>query len=215
MGQQQKIHSLALAQTDGVEIKRRFIRMILPLDLPITNGRILLREQQREDLEELYTLTADQTLWAWFPGDLSVRTDLKQWIEESIRDPNRIPFVVIEKASGNLIGSTSIGNIAPRDKRAEIGWTFLGRNFQGKGFNAEVKHTLIRLIFEEWDFERVEFKTDVLNQPARKAMEKLGFVREGILRSHTLMNKGRRRDTLYYSVLREEWPALKERNGWQ
>ncbi len=73
---------------------------------------------------------------------------------------------------------------------------------------------MIKYCFEELEFERVELKTDVLNLPARKAMIRLGLKEEGILRSHTLMTHNRRRDTIYYSVLKSEWAELKAKNNW-
>ena len=112
------------------------------------------------------------------------------------------------------MGSTSFGNISLRDKRAEIGWTWIGQNYQGKGINSEIKYLMIKYLFETLDFERVELKTDVLNIKARKALLRIGLKEEGVLRSHTLMTHGRRRDTVYYSLLKSEWEEIKLKNNW-
>jgi RimJ/RimL family protein N-acetyltransferase len=114
---------------------------------------------------------------------------------------------VIDKRSGKLLGSTGFGNYFPRDQRIEIGWTWLGKAFQGIGINAQMKSLMLQYAFEELEMLRVEFKTDVLNLPARQALLRLGAAEEGVLRSHTLMTQGRRRDTIYYSFLKGEWPA--------
>lgn len=100
---------------------------------------------------------------------------------------------------------TSFLNISFNDKRIEIGWSWIALEYQGEGFNRIVKKILISFVFENLNFERVEFKTDLLNVQARKALSKIGCVEEGILRSHTQMHDGRRRDTVYYSIIRKDW----------
>ena len=142
---------------------------------------------------------------------------LYKWIEAGINDINnkkRLAFTVIDKQSNQIVGSTSIGNISPHDRRVEIGWTWLGREFQGRGINDQAKYLLIKYCFEELDCERVEFKTDILNEPAKRALKRIGAVEEGVLRSHTLMTNNRRRDTIYYSILKHEWQNLKQKNNW-
>jgi RimJ/RimL family protein N-acetyltransferase len=125
------------------------------------------------------------------------------------RTSTRLAFTIIDKNKNQVIGSTSFGNISERDKRIEIGWTWIGKEFHGKGFNNNAKYLMLRYCFEKLDFERVELKTDILNTPARKAMTKIGFIEEGILRSHTLMTNNRRRDTIYFSMLKSEWNEIK------
>ena len=113
------------------------------------------------------------------------------------------------------MGSTSFGNISYRDSRIEIGWTWLGREFQGSGTNRQMKYLIFKHAFEVLGMQRVEIKTDVLNLPARYAVKKIGAVEEGILRSHTQMTHNRRRDTIFYSILRKEWDNVKLKNGWE
>jgi RimJ/RimL family protein N-acetyltransferase len=110
---------------------------------------------------------------------------------------------------GVVIGSTSFGNIDLLHGRLEIGWTWLGRQFQGVGINREVKFLLLRFAFEALEIKRVEFKTDVLNQQSRRALKNIGATEEGVLRSHMIMPHNRRRDTIYYSILADEWPEVK------
>lgn len=127
----------------------------------------------------------------------------------------RLVLTVIDKEKDRLIGSTSLGNISERDKRIEIGWTWISKNYQGKGINSQPKYLLLKYCFEELNYERVEFKTDVLNIPARKALLRIGAIEEGILRSHTIMTNNRRRDTIFYSILKSEWNDVKRKNNWQ
>ena len=91
----------------------------------------------------------------------------------------------------------------------EIGWTWLGRPWQRSGANAEAKYLMLRQAFEAWDLVRVELKTSALNQQSRGAMRKLGAVEEGVLRRHMINEDGSSRDSVFYSILAEEWPAVK------
>jgi len=183
----------------------------------LQTDEVLLRPLLMENFEQLADLTNDQSMWTYFTSDLSDKAVLRDWIADAIlqkENKTRLPFAVIDKASRKIVGSTSFGNISYRDKRIEIGWTWLGKEYQGKGINNQVKYLMISYCFEVLDFERVEFKTDVLNIPARKALSRIGMTEEGVLRSHTLMTHDRRRDTIFYSVLKSEWNALKIKNNW-
>jgi len=179
--------------------------MMLPTDLKLESERILLRPLQREDLQALLELTQDPSLWTYFTHDLSTLAGLEAWAAGHF-SRDRLQLVVIDKPSGEVLGSTGFGNYFPRDRRIEIGWTWLGKAFQGTGINAQMKSLMLQYAFDSLNMLRVEFKTDVLNLPARQALLRLGATEEGILRSHTLMTHGRRRDTIYYSFLRgEKW----------
>jgi RimJ/RimL family protein N-acetyltransferase len=122
-----------------------------------------------------------------------------------MKNKSRLPFTIIDKKSGAIAGSTSFGNISFRDKRLEIGWTWIAKDYQGKGINDQIKYLMMEYAFGTLGFERVEFKTDVLNTFSRRALLRIGATEEGILRNHMLMTHNRRRDTIYYSVLRSEW----------
>ena len=177
--------------------------MILPSDLVLESERLLLRPLQTEDFSALLELTQDASLWTYFTNDLSTLAGLEDWAAGHFAG-DRFQFVVVDQASQQLLGSTGFGNYFPRDQRIEIGWTWLGRAAQGTGTNREMKSLMLNYAFKELGMLRVEFKTDVLNLPARKALLRLGATEEGILRSHTLMTHGRRRDTIYYSFLQGE-----------
>lgn len=183
----------------------------------LETNQILLRPLRQEDYDRFAEITDDKDLWIYFTNDLSDKDILYKWVEsgvQEINDKKRLAFSVIDKQTNSLIGSTSIGNISKRDKRVEIGWTWISREFQGKGINDQTKYLLLKYCFDELDFERIEFKTDVLNRPARNALKRIGAVEEGILRSHTLMTHNRRRDTIYYSILKQEWNNIKSKNNW-
>jgi len=179
---------------------------MLPTNLKLESERILLRPLQQEDLPALLKMTQDPVLWTYFTHDLSTLAGLETWAAGHFSG-ERLQFVVIDKQSRKVLGSTGFGNYFRRDQRIEIGWTWLGKAFQGTGINAQMKSLMLQYAFGELGMLRVEFKTDVLNLPARQALLRLGATEEGILRSHTLMTKSRRRDTIYYSFLKGEWPA--------
>ena len=176
---------------------------MLPRDSVLLNDRILLRPLQQEDIPVLLELTQDPTLWTYFTHDLSTLAGLEAWAAGHFSG-ERLQLVVVDQGSQQLLGSTGFGNYFPRDQRIEIGWTWLGKAAQGTGTNREMKSLMLNYAFKELGMLRVEFKTDVLNLPARKALLRLGATEEGILRSHTLMTHGRRRDTIYYSFLKGE-----------
>jgi RimJ/RimL family protein N-acetyltransferase len=106
-------------------------------------------------------------------------------------------------------GSTSFANVSNRDKRLEIGWTWIGKKFQKTGLNRNGKLLMLQYAFETLQFERVELKTDERNMASRTAIEKIGGKFEGILRSHMVVKDGFRRNTVYYSILSKEWPGVK------
>ncbi|NYH52517.1 RimJ/RimL family protein N-acetyltransferase [Nocardiopsis arvandica] len=122
----------------------------------------------------------------------------------------RTTFTITDKASGRVAGSTSYSNMAEEDLRLEIGSSWLGREFRGRGINHWSKYLLMRHAFEEMGVERVEFKTDVLNERARRGLRAIGATEEGVLRSYNPMPDGHRRDAVYYSVLKAEWPDVRE-----
>ncbi len=192
--------------------------VMINTDIELQNENILLRPTIKSDFEQFTTLTHDKTMWIYFTHDLSDKKDFETWFGEALDGKvkkSRLPFTIVQKENNLIVGSTSLGNISVRDKRIEIGWTWFGPQFWGKGLNIQAKYLMLRYCFEELEFERVEFKTDVLNIHSRNALLRMNIAEEGILRSHTLMTKGRRRDTIFYSVLKHEWQELKIKNNWK
>ena len=121
------------------------------------------------------------------------------------------PFAIIDKASGKVAGSTRFMNINATHRRVEIGYTFLGASFQRTHVNTSAKLLLLQHAFEVMGMNRVEFLTDVLNECSRNAIARLGARQEGLLRSHMIMREGRIRDSVIFSIVAAEWPAVCER----
>lgn len=135
---------------------------------------------ESEDFDEISKLTQDSVMWFYFTSDLSNLEVLRNWIDSAVIDrknKKRLAFVIIEKVSGKIIGSTSFGNYSERDKRIEIGWTWLGKDFQGNGYNTQAKELLLNYCFEVLELERVEAKTDVLNKSGQKVFTEIWFYR--------------------------------------
>ena len=191
---------------------------MIKFDLILQTNKVLLRPLVYNDINDFSNLTKDESIWKYFTSDLSDKEQLTNWVDEAliaIQNKTRMTFTIIDLKTNKIVGSTSFGNISERDKRIEIGWTWISKDFQGSGINREVKYAMLKYCFETLNLERVEFKTDILNIAARKAMSNIGIIEEGVLRSHTLMTHGRRRDTIYYSLLQSEWNDVKMKNKWK
>jgi RimJ/RimL family protein N-acetyltransferase len=190
---------------------------MINFSIVLENSNILLRPMELKDCEDFFKITSSKSLWIYFTSDLSIKRQLTEWVKTALmarEKEERLPFTIINKPTNEIIGSSSFGNISYRDRRIEIGWTWLAKEYQAKGFNQQIKYLMLKYAFETLNMERIEFKTDVLNNAARKALIKIGCTEEGILRSHTLMINDRRRDTIYYSILKSEWPGIKQKNRW-
>lgn len=186
---------------------------MIPTDLTLETKKVLLRPIEENDFDIFLSLAQDEDAWKYFTLNLADKDHLRKWMDQSYADrlaDTRRPFTIIEKSSGKIAGSMSMGNISLHDLRLEIGWSWLGKDFRGTDINRHAKYCMMKYAFDKLNFERVEFKTDVLNTRARKGLEKIGGKEEGILRSHMTMWNDRRRDSVYYSILKHEWTGLKQ-----
>jgi RimJ/RimL family protein N-acetyltransferase len=179
----------------------------------LENQHALLRPMQPGDVAGFREIAFDPEIWRFFIFAIANEADLTTYVSQSLQAHNaeqRVVFTIVDQATGRIAGSTSFGNFSAPDRRVEIGWSWLAPRFHGSPLNRSCKFLLFRHAFERENLARVELKTDVLNVRARRAMQKVGCTEEGILRSHTVMPGGRRRDTIYYSLLASEWPRVKE-----
>ena len=183
-------------------------------EIILENSVALLKPLQIADIHNLLKVSSeDKDLLQFSPMQIYTEELLKQYIEKSIserQNNNRYSFSIFDKTKNAYAGSTSFLNISNVDSRLEIGATWIGKEFQRTGLNRNCKYLLLDFAFDKLDAERVEFRTDERNIASRTAIEKIGGKFEGILRSHTLMCDGFRRNTVYYSILKNEWPNLRE-----
>lgn len=185
---------------------------MLSPELRLETDKVLLRPLQHLDIASFLLITEDPALWNFFTLLLNDPQQLQQWVEIALKDRGegkRFPFTIIEKSTGAVCGSTSFGNISYFDKRIEIGWSWLGRCYQGTGINFHSKFALLNYTFDVMNWERVEIKTDQLNERAKHALRKIGATEEGVLRSHMQMPGGRRRDSVYFSIIKQEWASIR------
>ena len=159
----------------------------------------------------LAEIAFDAELWTWSPSPVRTRADLDRYLDAALAaqtSGTALPFATVDAASGTVVGSTRFGNWVPEHRRVEIGWTWIARPWQRTATNTEAKWLMMRHAFETLGCARVEWKTDALNARSRAAILRLGATEEGTLRSHMTTSGGRRRDTVYFSVAADEWPAV-------
>lgn len=153
----------------------------------------------------------DESLWRWTLSSVRSSADLERYIDQALTDQRAgtaLPFAIVHTVSGAAIGSTRFGNADHAHRRVEIGWSWVVPAHQRTAANTEAKYLLLRHAFERLGCVRVEFKTDALNTVSRAALARIGAVEEGTLRRHLITDGGRRRDSVYFSVIEEEWPAV-------
>jgi N-acetyltransferase len=156
----------------------------------------------------------EEELWRWIPVPVRTTAEMVAYIETALKEQASgvsLPFVQIDKTTGRVIGSTRYGNIERTHRRVEIGWTWIGRAWQRTAINTEAKYLLLRHAFETLGCQRVELKTDSLNDRSRAAILRIGAKEEGIFRNHMITASGRIRHTVYFSVIDSEWPQVKAR----
>jgi RimJ/RimL family protein N-acetyltransferase len=165
-------------------------------------------------LDDLALVGLDPDLWRWIPSRVSTLEDLRDYIQLAVRERElgkSVPFAVVELASGRAIGSTRYAAIDTSNRRLEIGWSWIGAPWQATVVNPEMKYLMLRYAFDELGYTRVELKTDALNVRSRAAILKLGATEEGLFRRHMVCEDGRVRDTVYFSIIDTDWPAVKAR----
>jgi RimJ/RimL family protein N-acetyltransferase len=156
----------------------------------------------------------DPDLWRLSTEPMASADDMREYVERALAAAaagTALPFAVVHLGERRVVGSTRFAHIVPEHDRLEIGWTWYGRPWQRTAVNTECKYLLLRHAFETLACVRVEFKTDVLNRRSRAALRRIGATEEGVLRSHMRAGAGRRRDSVYFSILRDEWSAVKAR----
>jgi N-acetyltransferase len=194
------------------------INTLLNITLPLTlEGSAVRLEPIRRDHVELFWNVAKNDLddiFRWIPHAIKTREDFEQLVDKAFQEQERgesVVFATVEKSSSRVIGSTRFMNIDRVNRRVEIGWTWIAPPWQRTAVNTEAKYLMLRHAFEVWGCIRVELKTDALNQKSRNAILRIGAKEEGTLRRHVVTWTGRVRDSVYFSILDNEWPEAKKR----
>lgn len=186
---------------------------IEPVTLEGTHVRLEPLSLERHG-EGLVAVGLDPDLWRLATARIETAADLRTYVEHALADQaagRALPFATIERAGGRIVGSTRFMSFAVPHRRVEIGCTWIAKPWQRTAINTEAKYLMLRHAFETWGCRRVELKTDTRNERSRQAMLRLGCVAEGIHRKHMVTGRGEVRDTVFYSVVDDEWPAVRVR----
>jgi N-acetyltransferase len=182
------------------------------LDQPVLEGKhVLLRPLLREDGPAMVEAARDGKLWELFYTGVPSADDIETYLDAIFRDKGygrTMPFAVIDKRDGRLVGNTRFLRMNRDARRLEIGGTWYAQRVQRSAVNSECKLLLLTHAFEVMDCVCVEIRTDAFNFASQRAIERLGAKKDGILRAHGFM-RGRLRDIVVYSILATEWEGVK------
>jgi len=185
-----------------------------PETVSLVGNKIYLEPMSIAHLEGLTEVGIDPTVWKFTVNQIGNGDQMKAYVRDALDDNlagKSLPFVTRLIGSNKIVGSTRFGNIDTANRKVEIGWTWVAPEWQRTAVNTEAKLLMLAHAFEVWQCVRVEFKTDAANIRSRNAILRIGAVEEGILRRHMITEAGRLRDTVYFSILDDEWPAVKDR----
>ena len=181
----------------------------------LTGNHVRLEPMTEAHIPGLAEIGVGQDFWDFMLyGRMDSEKDMRAWVLDILsraESGTELPFVAIHLASGRIAGATRYLNIMPKDRGLEIGGTWYGLEFQRSAVNTECKYLLLRHAFETLGCIRVQLKTDLRNERSQKAIERIGAVKEGVLRNHMILPNGRYRHSVFYSVLDTEWPDAKKR----
>lgn len=185
----------------------------MPLNITLSSHRIRLRILTIEDSRDLVTAASDGELWnlpfTVVPSAETVN-DYIQHALEGYQAGTVLPFVVEDIATGKIIGSTRFWKIDRKNLKLEIGSTWYSKSWQRTYANTEAKYLLLQYAFEELNCVRVQFTTDVLNEKSQNAILRIGAQKEGVVRNEQIMPNGRKRNSVRFSIIDEEWPSIKD-----
>ncbi len=152
-------------------------------------------------------------IWKFTMANITDEQSFSRYFNTALKEKENkasYPFAMFDKKENRYVGCTRYANISFRDKRLEIGWTWIDPLLQGSGINKHNKFLMLQYCFETLELNRVELKTSGTNLKSQRAMEKIGAIREGVLRKHSINDVGFVRDTVYYSFISDEWPGIKK-----
>ncbi len=186
-----------------------------PKPISLEGQHVRLEPLAPRHAADLFAAGQDPAIWPYMArGELTSPEDTREWIRQTLaiqETGTQIPFAIVLCETGQAVGSTRYMDIRRDDRGLEIGWTWIDPQHQRSAVNTECKYLLLRHAFEDLGAVRVQLKTDRRNERSQRAIERLGAMREGVLRKHMTVRDGFIRDTVYYSILDSEWPEIKRR----
>jgi RimJ/RimL family protein N-acetyltransferase len=179
----------------------------------ITGNYVKLEQMNKTHIDGLYEASLDERIWLYMPMKVNSKEDMKKLVHNALiggEKGEQVPYTIFNLDNGEIVGSTRLLDIQPENRNCEIGWTWLTPKVWRTKINTEMKLLLLQYCFEQLDYLRVQLKTDGRNVQSQKAIERLGATMEGTLRRNRIMYDGYVRDSVYYSILAEEWPVIKK-----
>jgi len=166
-----------------------------------------------DHLAGLIDIGLEADIWRWMPIPIQTPGEMRAWLDSSLEAADggsEMPFATIVREGDKVVGSTRYMNIEPRHRRLEIGYTWINPQWQRSAVNTEAKLLMLRHAFDTLGALRVEFKTDSLNDRSRAALAGIGATEEGTMRNHMVTQSERRRHSVYFSIIEEEWPRVRQ-----
>lgn len=183
-------------------------------DVTLEGASVRLAPMTLDHVDALCAVGLDPAIWQWMPAKVRDRAGMAAFVESCVaaRDAGTaLPFVTVVRDSALVVGATRFMNMVPADLRVEIGGTWIAPAWQRTRVNSEAKYLMLGHAFDQWGCRRVEFKTSARNARSRAAILRLGATEEGTLRKHMVQEDGSARDSVYFSIVDDEWPAIKAR----
>ncbi len=189
--------------------------IVIPAAPPVLEGAVVRLEPLAvAHVRRLTEVGLEGDVFRWYTHPVRTAEAMREWVEGALRDQaagTALPFATVLRETGLAVGSTRFMNVDAPNERVEIGSTWVAAPWQRSAVNTEAKYLMLRWAFETLGCGRVELKTDANNAGSRAAILRLGAVEEGTLRRHMVRERGLRRDTVYFSVIADEWPAVRAR----
>lgn len=180
--------------------------------IALENEVVLLKPLEKQDVAGILTAGSYPEIWTYLSTNIKSEKDVHNFVDKAMQGKTlnkEFPFVIVDKKSGEIIGSTRFMDIDVQHQRLEIGFTWLTPAYWRTTVNTNCKYLLLSYCFEVLGLQRVQIKTDHANIRSQKAIERIGAVNEGILRNHMIRKDGTTRHTIMYSVIKEDWPERK------
>lgn len=180
----------------------------------LVGKRARIVPMERKHIQGLYEAGKDLQVWSHLSKEIHTVEEMATLVEEALlKKANReeMPFVILDRETNKVVGSTRFLALSEATKSLEIGWTWYNPSVWGTDFNTECKYLLLRYCFETLGLIRVQFKTDNQNIRSQKAIEKIGGIKEGVLRNHMIRKDGTYRDSVFFSIINSDWEGVKEK----
>lgn len=193
-------------------VKEIHTKMKIKSEIFLEGNSIVLIPFEMKYKEQLFEALKSPKVWEYTWREVKTFDDFEQIFMAAIQnklDGEQIPFVIQDKATGDVIGTTRIGDIDRINRNVEIGWTWLSPSYWRTGVNTECKLLLLQYCFEELQVMRVQFSVSGQNVRSQQAIERIGATKEGIFRKHRIKADGTVHDNVFYSILDDEWKRVK------